>query len=61
MNITIHDCFAAAFHLFGILWPAIGALIPVAAGILIVRGFAALWTACVSRFDEEESTYSDEC
>jgi len=43
---TIHSIFAAILHLFGILWPALGAAI-VAGGIcLTIAALRALWAAC---------------
>jgi len=45
MNITFHDCFAAALDLFGRAWPALGPLI-ISVGILLVIGMGReLWRA----------------
>jgi hypothetical protein len=52
--ITAHDCFGAAFELFGKVWPALGPILLMLAAWIMYRMIRELWNATVGRFLEDE-------
>lgn len=59
-SITAHDCFGAAFELFGKVWPAFALVMLFLAAWIIWRMLRELWNATVGHFLDEERACADE-
>jgi hypothetical protein len=59
MNIPIHDIFQAFLWLFGILWPALGAIICILLAIVAILFICELWRACTEFYYDGSDSYRD--
>jgi hypothetical protein len=59
MNISIHDIFQSFLWLFGILWPALGAVLCLAGAVAVAIFIHALWQACVNFYYDGSDSYKD--
>jgi len=59
MNIPIHDIFQAFLWLFGILWPALGAILCILLAIIAILFICELWRACADFYYDGSDGYRD--
>ena len=57
MNIPLHDIFQSFLWLFGILWPAIGAILCLAGTFVLILFLCELWQACVNFYYDGSDSY----
>ena len=55
----IHSTFETAFWLFGILWPALGAIICILLAIVTILFICELWRACTEFYYDGSDSYRD--
>jgi len=56
---TFHSTFETALWLFGILWPALGAIICILLAIVAILFICELWRACVEFYYDGSDSYRD--
>jgi hypothetical protein len=59
MSISIHDIFQAFLWLFGIIWPALGAILCLAGAVAVIFFFRELWHVCVEFYYDGTDSYKD--
>jgi hypothetical protein len=59
MNIPIHDIFQAFLWLFGILWPALGAILCLTGAVAVIFFLRELWHVCVEFYYDGTDSYKD--
>jgi hypothetical protein len=55
----IHSTFEAAFWLFGVLWPALGAILCLAGAVAVIFFLRELWHVCVEFYYDGTDQYRD--
>jgi hypothetical protein len=55
----IHSTFETAFWLFGILWPALGAVLCLAGAVAVIFFLRELWHVCVEFYYDGTDSYKD--
>ena len=55
----IASIFEALLHIFGILWPALGAILCIAGAFVCCLFAWELWDACVNRFYDGTDSYRE--
>jgi hypothetical protein len=55
----IHDIFQSFLWLFGILWPAIGAVLCLAGAVAVIFFLRELWHVCVEFYYDGTDQYRD--
>jgi len=53
----IHDIFETVLHIFGILWPALGAILCLAGAFVLILFLCELWQACVNFYYDGSESY----
>jgi hypothetical protein len=59
MNIPIYDIFQSFLWLFGILWPAIGAVLCLAGAFVLILFLCELWEVCTNFYYDGSDSYKD--
>ena len=56
---TIASIFEALLHIFGILWPALGAILCIVGAFILVLFLCELWGVCTNFYYDGSDTYCD--